>query len=306
MAQTKRDIQALLQAAGINPLKRFGQNFLIDGNLLRKLVAAAEIRPDDVVLEVGPGTGTLTEELLPLAGHVVAVEIDKGMQAICRSRFAAAANFTLLHRDVLARKSQIAPEVLTTLTARQAELGGRMMLVANLPYQVATPLVVELLLGGAVISPLCFTVQAEVADRFLAGPGSKDYGPISIFAQALGGLEKIARVPPEAFWPSPKVDSTMLRIDVEPGRAPAAVRAQLTRVVHACFNHRRKTMRASLRAALDQQQYQALEATGIWNFGNRPEQLGVAQWVELAEWLNRDSGGRHDPGPSSHGRGAGT
>ncbi len=117
MVQTKRDIQGWLAGAGISPLKRFGQHFLIDGNLMRKLVAAAEIGRHDVVLEVGPGTGGLTDLLLEAAGHVVAVEIDKGLQAICRERFGSSERFTLLGHDVLACRCAVADAVLTTLAA---------------------------------------------------------------------------------------------------------------------------------------------------------------------------------------------
>lgn len=284
MAQTRRQIETLLSAAGIRPLKRFGQNFLVDGNLIRKLVQAADIRPDDVVLEVGPGTGTLTEELLAAAGHVVAVEIDRGLAGICRERFGSEARFTLVHTDVLARKSQIAPEVLETLRERRQRLGGRMTLVANLPYQAATPLIVDLLLGTDLVSPMCFTVQAEVADRFLAGPGGKDYGPISIYAQALADARRIARLGPQAFWPAPQVDSAMVRLDVRPGTDPR-LKSALAGVVHACFLHRRKTLRWTLRQHLDECTLEGLLAQGRWELDARPEQLTVEQWLELAKFL---------------------
>lgn len=287
MAQTKRDIQAVLAAAGMHPLKRFGQHFLIDGNLLRKLVHAAGVTDRDVVLEVGPGTGTLTEELLAVAGHVLAVEIDNGLARICRERFGESPGFTLLHRDVLERKREIAPEVLATLADRRERLGGRAMLVANLPYQVATPLLIELLLGGLPVQPLCFTVQAEVAERLAAPPGGKDYGPISVFAQALARIERIARVPPEAFWPVPGVDSAMLRLDPHQGASlRPAVKRELVEVVHGCFNHRRKTMRHNLRELLDGASYHRVELEGRWNLNDRPERLTVEQWVGLAEALS--------------------
>ncbi|HOA72745.1 MAG TPA: 16S rRNA (adenine(1518)-N(6)/adenine(1519)-N(6))-dimethyltransferase RsmA [Phycisphaerae bacterium] len=284
MAQTRRQIEALLNGAGIRPLKRFGQNFLIDGNLIRKLVQAAEIRPDDVVLEVGPGTGTLTEELLAVAGHVVAVEIDKGLAGICRDRFGGNDRFTLLHTDVLECKSRIAAAVLETLHDRQQRLGGRMMLVANLPYQAATPLIVDLLLGRDPVSPLCFTVQAEVADRLLATAGGKDYGPISIYAQALADSRRIARLGPQSFWPAPQVDSAMVRLDVRADQT-VELKASLARVVHACFLHRRKTLKWSLRQFLDDAALARVAADGRWDLEARPEQLTVGQWVDLAGFL---------------------
>jgi len=283
MAQTKHEIQSLLAGAGVRPLKRFGQHFLIDGNLMRKLVAAAALRPDDVVLEVGPGTGSLTEELLKVCGHVVAVEIDRTLQTVCRDRMGSFPHFTLIDSDVLERKSAIAADVYSELRARQRQLGGRIMLVANLPYQVATPLIIDLLVGDLFVSAMCFTVQAEVADRLYARPGSKGYGPISVFTQALADAERIARVPPEAFWPAPKVESAMLRLSVRPEQAlPAAVQKKLTQLVHGCFQHRRKTMRSNLRALLDECKLTYVECDGRWDLSVRPECISVTQWVTLA------------------------
>lgn len=286
MVQTRREIESILNQAGIRPLKRFGQNFLIDGNLIRKLVKAAEIRPDDTVVEVGPGTGTLTEELLSTAGHVIAVEIDKGLTAVLHERFKNADNFTLLHTDVLERKSQIAPVVLDTLRAKRSELGGRAMLVANLPYQAATPLLVDLLLGDDLVSPLCFTVQAEMADRMTASEGSSEYGPLAIYAQTLATPTRIARIPPQAFWPAPDVNSAMLRLDVKTGPpVPPELKRTLAKLVHACFLHRRKTLRWNLRVLLDAPALDRVAGDGRWSLDDRPEQLTIDQWVALAEFL---------------------
>lgn len=284
MAQTKTEIRALLEAAGLRPLKQHGQHFLIDGNLMRKLVAAAGIGPRDVVLEVGPGTGALTDLLVEEAGHVVAVEIDRGLHEICRRRFAGAARLTLVHRDILSSRSTVDEEVLRLLVERQSGLGGRVMLVANLPYQAATSLIVDLLLGDLCVSPMCVTLQAEVADRLTAGPGSKVYGPVSVLVQVLATVERIARVPPSAFWPEPEVDSVMLRIDRrEENRLSAPVREQLNVIVHHCFNHRRKTLKWTLGRLLPDKQYRLVEADVRWDLSQRPEQLTVEQWVQMAE-----------------------
>ena len=292
MVQTRRQVEALLNGAGIRPLKRFGQNFLIDGNLIRKLVGAAELRPDDVVLEVGPGTGSLTEELLAAAGHVVSVEIDNGLAGICRQRFADDPRFTLLHTDVLERKSVIAPVVLETLRARRGELGGRMVLVANLPYQAATPLIVDLLLGDDPVWPLCFTVQAEVADRFLASPGTREYGPVGVYAQAFAQGRRVARLGPDAFWPAPQVDSAMVRLDCRPEPCPGPVKRALAMLVHGCFLHRRKTLRWSLRNLVAPEMLARIEADNRWDPEDRPEQLTVPQWLDMAELLAGTPGDR--------------
>lgn len=286
MTQTKSEIRSILASAGIRPLKRFGQHFLIDGNLMRKLLAAARIRDDDVVLEVGPGTASLTEHLVERAGHVVAVEIDNQLQRICRDRLAASDRFTLIHGDVLERKSAISADVRKALVSRQADLGGRILLVANLPYQVATPLLIDLLMDELAVSPLCFTVQAEVADRLIASPGGKVYGPVSVFTQALATVDRIARVPPEAFWPVPKVESAMLKVGRrEDTTMSPLILESLREVVHACFSHRRKTMKSNLRTLLDEDSYQRVEADGRWNLTDRPERISVTRWIELATLL---------------------
>jgi 16S rRNA (adenine1518-N6/adenine1519-N6)-dimethyltransferase len=290
MAQTKTEIRAALEAAGLRPLKQHGQHFLIDGNLMRKLVAAAGITRKDVVLEVGPGTGALTDYLLEEAGHVVAVEIDRGLHELCRSRFSRATNLTLMHGDVLASKSSIEAQVVQLLAERQGDLAGRIMLVANLPYQVATPLIVDLLLGELPVSPMCFTVQAEVAERLTASPGSKAYGPVSVLVQALARSERIARVPPTAFWPEPQVDSAMLRLDLLlEGKPARGVRQCLSRTLHGCFSHRRKTLKWSLRKLLGDEGYHGVESDGRWDLSQRPEQLSVEQWVQMAEILRREN-----------------
>ncbi len=286
MAQTKTQIQALLAEVGISPLKRFGQNFLIDGNLLRRLVADAEIRPDDVVLEVGPGTGTLTGELLERAGHVVAAEIDRGLQALCLRQFGENPRFTLIAGDVLQRKSAVAPALLETLATRRDQLGGRIMLVANLPYQVASPLLIDLLYEPMAISPLCFTVQAEVGERIAAPSGGRTYGPLSILIQAMATIRQIARVPPQAFWPAPDVDSVMLRLDVRPDHPTGELCERFRTLVSACFQHRRKTLRANIKSLLNADQLKRVAADGRWDLDRRPEQLSVAEWLALAEFVS--------------------
>ncbi len=282
--QTKRVIAALLDEAGLRPLKQYGQHFLIDGNLMRKLVAAAELQPQDVVLEVGPGTGGLTELLLEKAAHVVAVEIDRGLASVCEGRLAGTGRLTLLCRDVLKSKSTIDPDVLNALEA-QRRPGGRVVLVSNLPYQVATPLLLDLAMGDLPVSPMCFTVQAEVASRLMAPPGSKDYGPISVLLQSLAVIKRVGSVPPEAFWPAPKVESTMLRVDLCSPNLSHSVRHSLSYVVHGCFQHRRKTLRSGLKYCIDSGLQASIEELARWPLSDRPEQIPVEAWVSLAELI---------------------
>ena len=217
--QTLRTIRRLLDQADSRPVKRFGQCFLIDKSLMQIIVDLADVQPGDTVLEVGPGTGSLTEELLTRAKKVVAVEIDRKLGPMLESHFAEAANFTLLNTDVLATKHRIAPEVL-------AAVGPRATMVANLPYSIATSLIVELLLEswraakgeGVRFDSLTFIVQDEVAQRLAARKGG-EYGATSVYVALLGEIQLGRVLPGSSFWPAPKVESRLVRIDFDPEQA---------------------------------------------------------------------------------------
>ena len=238
MAQTKHEIQALLAGAGTEPRHRFGQNFMIDQNLVRLVADAGQIAPSDLVIEVGPGTGTLTEELLARGAEVVAVEIDRDLAGLLRERFSENPKFRLIEGDALAGKHALNEEL-------QAALRRGTKLVANLPYNIASPLVVELLIAG--VEVLVFVVQKEVGDRLKAKEGSDDYGPLSVMAQMLSRVEVLRKLPPGAFWPPPKIDSAlvkMVRADQLGERAN-----EFSRFVAAVFGARRKTLRKALERA---------------------------------------------------------
>lgn len=277
---TQARLRALLAEAGASPRRRFGQHFLIDANLMKKLVSSAELTPADCVLEVGAGTGCLTALLSAAAGHVIAVEIDPSLLAIAKRTLAGRTNVRLISGDALARKSLIAPEVSAALQEGHAAAGGPLKLVANLPYDVATPVVINLLLSDLPPARLCFTVQAEVADRFLAKPGTPDYGPVSVISQALMVGRRIGRVPPEAFWPRPKVDSAMLCLERDSSEGGVfGRREEFAAFVRGFFQHRRKSLSHLVKSRQDAQRLRsALRSLGIdplW----RPENVAVAQWV---------------------------
>ncbi|MBV8780270.1 MAG: ribosomal RNA small subunit methyltransferase A, partial [Phycisphaerae bacterium] len=236
MPQTKKQIQAALAEAGSEPRHRFGQNFMIDGNLVRLVADAGLLTAEDTAIEIGPGTGTLTEELLSRAAQVIAVEIDRDLAALLRQRFADEPRFTLVEGDALAGKHALNPQLLTLLNAR-------CKLVANLPYNIASPLVIEMLIAGVPL--LAFTVQKEVADRLRAAAGHDAYGPLSIMAQLLADVEVLRMLPPQAFWPAPKIDSALVRMIAKPTSAVSDVRA-FSRFVHQLFSFRRKTLRNAL------------------------------------------------------------
>jgi 16S rRNA (adenine1518-N6/adenine1519-N6)-dimethyltransferase len=247
---TQTEIKALLAEAGLRPEKRYGQHFLIDGNLMRMLVDEADLGPADTVIEVGPGIGNLTELLVERAGRVVAVEIDPAIAEVARTRLAGVANLDFLVLDVLANKHTVAPEVLDLAEAHRLACGGPLKLVANLPYQAATPLVAELVMRDPPLERLVFTVQEEVAARFAAEPGTSDYGPVGVIVQALGKVEVLRRLGPSVFWPRPKVWSAMVRIRPDAARRKR-IRdlALFRRTIHGLFVHRRKRAARSLALA---------------------------------------------------------
>jgi 16S rRNA (adenine1518-N6/adenine1519-N6)-dimethyltransferase len=230
--QRLSEIKALLAERGLSPRKRFGQNFLHDHNLLRRLVDASNVGPGDLVLEVGPGTGTLTEAILERGGDVIAVEIDDGLADLMASRFGD--RITLVRGDCLGRGRSLSGSVVEAI-------GGRpFRLLANLPYQIASPLMVELLFEDHGCIGQCVTIQNEVADRLLAAPGSSAWGPLSILVQCSSDVERIATLGPGCFWPPPKVTSAMVRIT--PQRRPALDLRSFATFITKLFSTRRKQL----------------------------------------------------------------
>jgi 16S rRNA (adenine1518-N6/adenine1519-N6)-dimethyltransferase len=216
---------------------------------MRRLVEEAELSPADTVLEVGPGVGNLTELLVEKAGHVVAVEVDHTIAAIARERLAGATNLDFVMTDILADKHHIAPKVLKKLEARRAA-GGTIKLVANLPYAAATPLVADLLLHDSPPERLVFTVQEEVALRFVAAPGTHEYGPVGVLIQALAKVEILRRLGPSVFWPPPRVWSSMVRVWPRPDRRVRIKNlAVFRKTIEGLFGHRRKRAARSLSLA---------------------------------------------------------
>lgn len=241
MAQTKHQIEALLAEARSRPRHQFGQNFMIDQNLVRTVADAGQLGPGDCAVEVGPGTGTLTGELLERAERVVAVEIDRDLAALLRKTFADRERFILIEGDALAGKHDLSPALFQAI--QQARQGGmRVKLVANLPYNIASPLVIEMLIAG--VEVLAFTVQKEVALRLAAAPGTGEYGPLTVVARMLSHVELLRTLPPQAFWPAPKIDSSLVRMTREDRLGLAA--KDFGRFVHSVFSFRRKTLRRAL------------------------------------------------------------
>jgi 16S rRNA (adenine1518-N6/adenine1519-N6)-dimethyltransferase len=274
MSQTKHEIESLLATAGTQPRHRFGQNFMIDRNFVRLVAEAGEIAAGDCVIEVGPGTGTLTEELLDRGAEVVAIEIDRDLAALLRTRLAERSNFTLIEGDALAGKHELNPELLSRIESAHAGQHA-VRLVANLPYNIASPLVIELLLAGT--ESLAFTVQKEVAARLRASAGDEAYGPLSVIAQMLARVEVLRTIGPQVFWPAPSVESALVRMRRENRLGHDA--AEFGKFVHAIFSYRRKTLRRALsEAGCDAEE--ALASSGF-DGRRRPEEFSPAEFLRL-------------------------
>lgn len=279
--QTQSEIRALLAAAGLAPQHRFGQNFLVDLNLLRKVVEAADLRTTDTVLEVGPGTGSLTELLLASGARVVVAEIDRGFAELLRRRLGDNPRFTLVEGDALVGKHCLNPALTAALTAVLPPSGGVVKLVANLPYQIATPLLVDLLLHAVRFERLVCTIQKEVGARLQAAPRTAAYGPVSILVQLLAEVQTLAWLPASAFWPRPQVESVLLRIQPRTGPAEADCRDPAFReFVQRAFQQRRKKLRRLVPPERITESAALFEAAGV-SPEARPEELPPDRWPVL-------------------------
>lgn len=209
---------------------------MTDANLVRTVADAGEIAPGDRILEIGPGTGTLTGEMLARGARVLAVEIDRDLAGILRTQFADQPHFELIEGDALDGKHALAPELLNRLQSDRP-----WKLVANLPYNVASPLIVELLRTD--VQLLAFTVQREVAERLRATPGSDAWGPLTVMVQSLGSAELLRILPPTAFWPAPSIDSALVVVRREDH---LTLPDGFSEFIHRLFAYRRKTLRRAL------------------------------------------------------------
>lgn len=311
MGQSLSEIRALLDAFGLRPKKRFGQNFLHDANHLDRILAATDVREGERVLEVGPGTGALSVRLLAAGARLVAVEVDRDLEPVLHQVFEPfGERATLLIADVLSGKHALNPAVLDAMRGWDGS-GGPFKLVANLPYNVASPLLANLALAdagspdgtknagvtgsrGLVMALGIVMVQKEVADRLLASPGGKDYGPLGIVIQAAYEVELVSTLGPGCFWPAPKVASAVVRLTrrAVPACGDWAPLPSFAAFVGRLFSRRRKQLGGILRqwapgqealGPLEQRDWQDDLPAGI-RPQQRPETLSMEQLVALWRW----------------------
>ncbi len=262
--------------------KRFGQNFLIDSHVLDKILKAADIGPDDFVVEIGPGIGTMTQYLAESAREVVAVEIDNNLIPILGETLAAYDNVTVLNEDIL--KVDIAKLV-------EERNGGKpIKVVANLPYYITTPIVMGLLESKVPLESITIMVQKEVAERMQEGPGSKDYGALSLAVQYYSRPEIVANVPANCFMPRPNVGSAVIRLTryAEP-EVKVEDEGYMFRLIRASFNQRRKTLANSLSndPSLHLKREQVTEVLAEMGLSEtvRGEALTLEQFARLSDLL---------------------
>ena len=273
---------AVLQKYNFNFQKKFGQNFLIDTHVLEKIMNAAQITKEDCVVEVGPGIGTMTQYLAERAGHVVAVEIDKALIPILEDTLSEYDNVEVLNEDIL--KVDLNRLV-------QEKNGGRpIKVVANLPYYITTPIIMGLFESHVPLQSITIMVQKEVADRMQVGPGTKDYGALSLAVQYYAKPYIVANVPPNCFMPRPKVGSAVIRLE-RYENPPVTVKDEklMFRLIRASFNQRRKTLANGLKNSpeLDYTKEEieaAIEALGR-GASIRGEALTLEEFAKLADLL---------------------
>jgi len=292
--QTLSYLRRLFSERGLSARSDMGQNFLIDLNLQQLLVDRAEIGRHDVVLEVGAGTGALTRLLAEKAGAVVAVELDRGFHALAAEHVRGLDNVTLLHTDALATKNRVSPNVLDALQTAMRDHGqSAFKLAANLPYSIATPLLVNLLIGSVPMHSATVTVQRELADRMIASPGTSQYNAMSVTIGALAEVQHVRNLGPNVFWPRPKVGSSIVRIVASAVKREAAGDVgALSRHTRMIFSQRRKhilrVLRNHYKRTVGAEQLRTtLESLGI-DPQTRAEALPIDQIVPLARSLAQE------------------
>ncbi len=272
----------ILNKYGFNFQKRFGQNFLIDTHVLEKIIRSANVTKEDMVLEIGPGIGTMTQYLCENARKVIAVEIDKNLIPILQDTLSEYDNVTIINEDIL--------KVDIKALAEEHNQGRPIKVVANLPYYITTPIIMGLLENEVPIENITVMVQKEVADRMQTGPGSKDYGALSLAVQYYADPYIVANVPPNCFMPRPNVGSAVIRLTLHEEKPVQVVdKKTMFSIIRASFNQRRKTLQNGLNNSPElsftkEQVVEALEKMGK-PATVRGEALSLEEFAQLTNYL---------------------
>ena len=244
---TPRELRDLLERRGIRVGKKLGQHFLADRNMLRWIAEQGELGPGDVALEVGTGTGLLTNELAQRAGRVVTVEMDERMFELSGELLADYDNIRRYHADILEKRDRLNPEIIAAVKATLGKIPrARLKVVANIPYNISSPLIIDLLESGLPMERIVLTVQREVAERLTALPGTRDYGYLTVIAEYHSEIDILKQIPRQVFWPRPKVTSAVVRLLPRSEKFPLRDYDMFHAVARAIFDHRRKSLLNSL------------------------------------------------------------
>ena len=281
------DARNILKKLELRPARSLGQNFLTDEGILRRIGQAADVDSNDVILEIGPGLGSLTAVLAESAGCVVAVEIDKRLIPVLHSNLIGYRNVNIINDDIL--KIDVHKELMPHMKNEDGS-ERRLKIVANLPYYITTPVIMKLLESGVKAECMVFMVQKEVADRMAAAPGGKDYGALSVAVQYYSRPSVVMQVHPHSFVPQPDVDSAVVKLELYKTPPVELLDKDLFfRVVKAAFGQRRKTLVNALNNAsylgLDKEKItELLEKTGI-DMKQRGETLSIQQFAQLSNLI---------------------
>ena len=301
---TKSMLKMLFLERGVRLKKHWGQNFLIDQNILQFIVRSAELSRNDIILEIGAGTGSLTRLIAEKAGHVFAVEMDRKLFEILGETLKDCNNVTSLNKDILKSKHHIHPEIVECVsnyvnTATTTEGDLCIKVISNLPYYISTPVIIDLLQEALPIKLMILTLQLDITNRMVAHPGTKDYGQLSIMTKLFSDVKVLKKLPPDVFWPAPLVDSAIVKMTVNQNKYSDRIRnyQSFQDVIKAIYISRRKTLLNSLLSlclkggiekdaqGLREDLQPILRKVGI-NPGSRGEELDLEELIELSNEIS--------------------
>jgi 16S rRNA (adenine1518-N6/adenine1519-N6)-dimethyltransferase len=287
---TPTELREFLSERGIRVDKKLGQHFLADRNMLRWIAEQAELTPNDVVLEIGTGTGLLTNELAQRAGRVVTVDMDPAMFELSAGLLRDFDNIRQYNADILEKRDRLNPEIVDAVNASMNEISGAVFkVVANIPYNISSPAIIDLASSGLPWERIVLTIQLEVAERLVARPGTKDYGYLTVVTEYHSQTKILKQLPKQVFWPQPKVTSAVVKLTPRHEKPALKDYAMFRAVARAIFDYRRKKLLNALSrgsvAGMEKEQLKAAIENAALDPLIRGESLSVAQICSLANSL---------------------